>query len=111
MKHLAYPLSFLLLLLSACSKEHDPEPFVISDCMTNKIEAFKVDSNAKAVIQINSPIRKLFWFQLASIPVDVGENLFTNDCDWYCNFGCFCLESARCDEDLLGFPRDTIWRK
>jgi hypothetical protein len=109
MKILAYPLSLILIFLLACSEDHDP--FVISECMTQKIEEFKSDSNASAVIQINTPFRKLFWFQLSAIPVDIGENLFTDDCEWYCNFGCYCLSSARCDEDLLRFPVDTVWRK
>lgn len=109
MKQLIYLLSIFLAVFLACSKDHDP--FVISDCMTQKIEDFKSDTNALEVIQINAPDRKLFWFRLAHIPVDVGEDIFDNDCDFYCNFGCFCLPSFQCDEALLNYPRTTLWMK
>ena len=102
-----YLLSLFIAPMIACSEDH--EPFVISDCMVQKIEDFKSSPNAKAIIQINSPGEKLFWFQLATIPIDIGEDLYTNDCNWYCNFGCYCIESAHCDEDLLGLPMDTLW--
>jgi hypothetical protein len=109
MKILAYPFSLILIFLLACSEDHDP--VVISDCMTQKIEEFKSQPIALAVIQIDAPFRKLYWFRLNGIPPDVGEDVFTADCEWYCNFGCFCDPTSYCDEDLLNFPRDTVWRK
>ena len=109
MKHFGLPLFLILAILFACSDVH--EPFLISDCMTQKIEEFKSQPIALAVIQIDAPFRKLYWFRFDGIPIDVGEDVYTGDCEWYCNFGCYCAPSAYCDEDLLRFPMDTIWRR
>jgi hypothetical protein len=109
MKFLVYPFSLVLVILLACSEEHDT--VVLSDCMKQKIEDFKSQPTALTVIQIDAPAGKVYWFRLDGIVPDVGEDVFTSDCELYCNFGCFCDPSTYCDEDLLNFPRETIWSK
>ncbi|HEX5111503.1 MAG TPA: hypothetical protein VFV79_01540 [Saprospiraceae bacterium] len=109
MKQLFFTLSIFLVFFAACSKDHDS--FEISDCMNQKIEDFKSQPIAFAVLRINTPLRKLYWFRLEGIPIDVGEDVFTSDCEWYCNFDCYCDPSAYCNENILNFPKDTIWKK
>ena len=110
MKLLIYPFLLSLVILVACDKDHDPEG--ISDCMNQKIEDFKTSEPfAQAVVQINAPSGKLFWFQLDPNPPDAGEDVFDNDCIRYCNFNCFCDESVWCDADLLSYPMDIVWQR
>lgn len=109
MKYPGLPFSLLFAFLIACSDVY--EPSVVPECMMQKIEAFKTETNAAAVIAINAPFDKLYWFKTTNIPIDAGESVFTEECEWYCNFDCYCAPGSRCDEDLLNFPKDTIWRK
>lgn len=79
--------------------------------MTQKIEDFKLNPNAQAVIEIHAPLQNLYWFRDHGGVIDVGEDVFTSDCERFCNFGCFCDPSAWCDEALLTYPMETIWEK
>lgn len=111
MKHFLHTLLVLLLFqMTACERKDcrcDPPP----PCIEAKIESFKLQPHAQAIIKITRPNDTLYWF-VDSI-VDAGEEVLDENCDQVCVADCECDGGTIvfCDESHFGFPMETIWEQ
>ena len=89
----------------------DDEDVPPSACIQDKIEAFKSESSAHAVFEIDSPDGKLYLF--GKTCVDCGNYMYNSNCDEICvtNLEGYDIGVIPCDPAVLVSPRKKIWEK
>ncbi len=112
MKTINLKLVILVQLLWIVSCQKNSIDTSISDCINDKIEAFKNDETAKAVYSITRNEKQYYWMNTDATYFDGVEYIFGNDCENACQF---CGECALpdCTKD---FPYDKskwtlVWKK
>ena len=107
MKTLSYIAVFSFLLFLGCDENSKPDP--VTPCIQQKIDEFKQDSSAEAIIKILRPEGDLFWF------VDdeaVGFELVSDsNCGFVCVTECNCVSEHGCDPLIFSYPREVICEK
>jgi hypothetical protein len=85
-----------LIAINACT--HEPEN-TIPICMTEKINTFKSDATAKAVLSIEVKGETFYWFNTDATYYDGIEYIYGNDCNQACFF-CGECASPECIQDF-----------
>ncbi|MBC7773983.1 MAG: hypothetical protein H7246_00990 [Phycisphaerae bacterium] len=108
MKYLVQTLFlFFALLLAFCKHPEQANP---SNCLADKIEAFKQVPWAQSIVKISRPNDTLYWF-VDSI-ADGGEEVLDENCELVCVADCECIGNIEfCDETHFNFPMEIIWEK
>lgn len=98
----------LSILTASCSKDKKLTP---SGCINEKIEAFKLESNAQAVYEYDAPDGKLYLFQHSC--VDCGDYFYNEDCEVICvgNLEGFDPDVTPCELAVLNSSYTKIWEK
>jgi hypothetical protein len=109
MKKITLFLSITIILMATACKEKAET--VYSDCLEEKIAAFKSEEGAQRIVKITRPDGNLYWF--VDGYVDTGEEIVNEDCDVVCTTDCECDESViiSCDSTHFNFPQETIWEQ
>ncbi len=102
--------AFLLCLLSLFGCMKDKQEPLTTSCIEAKIEAFKQDPSAAAIIKIEKPGEPLYWFQ--DVYGDGVEEVVNDLCEFVCITDCECIgDFVFCDETHFNHPMETIWEK
>lgn len=98
----------IFLLATACKKKTET---VYSNCLEEKMEAFKNEESTQRIVKITKPDGNLYWFVDGYI--DTGEEIVNEDCEVVCITDCECDESViiSCDGTIFDFPQETIWER
>jgi hypothetical protein len=112
-KRLFYSLVFISLTFIAyqsCSN-CDDERVPPTACILDKIEAFKSESSAFAVFEIDAPDGKFYLFS-HSAP-DAGDFVYNAECEEVCitNVEGYDPGMIPCEPGVYGSPRTKIWQK
>lgn len=98
----------LALVASACDKTRQPAQ---SECIKQKIEAFRAEPDAARIIRITGPDRVLYWFE-DSLADGVEEVV-----DVECNVVCITdIEGISdpvplCDGSIFDGQQEVVWQK
>jgi hypothetical protein len=103
MKNLLY---ILLFLFAFSNCKHETQ---FSDCLNDKIEAFKSDPNAIEIVKITTSDRTLYWFR--DNIADAGEPLYEADCSVFCVTDLFGITDIPCNNDIYEVQQEKIWQK
>jgi hypothetical protein len=95
-------------MATACK---DKTETVYSDCLEEKIEAFKNEESTQRIVKITRPDGNLYWFVGGAI--DAGYEMMNEDCELVCITDCECDGNVIiiCDSTHLDFPQETIWER
>jgi hypothetical protein len=98
----------IILMATACK---DKTETVYSDCLEEKIEAFKNEESTQRIVKITRPDGNLYWFVGGAI--DAGYEMVNEDCELVCITDCECDGNVIiiCDSTHLDFPQETIWER
>ena len=96
-----------VVFFSSCEDSCPSESY--TPCLQQRIDEFKQNPSAEAIIRIERPGDSLFWF--VDKEADGVEEVVTADCSFVCITDCECITEHLCDEAIFDFPRTTIWMK
>ena len=94
-------------MTTACKEKTET---VYSDCLEEKIVAFKNEQYTQRIVKITRPDGNLYWFVDGF--VDAGEEMVNEDCEVVCITDCECDGNiVYCDSTHFNFPQETIWER
>ncbi len=97
----------IILVTTACKEKTET---VYSDCVEEKITAFKNLQGTQRILKVTRPDGNLYWFVGGAI--DAGDEMVNEDCELVCISNCDCDESViLCDSTHFDFPQETIWER
>lgn len=97
--------AFLLFLLGACHDRIDVKP----ECIHERIEEFKKETDAQMIIRIDRPEGTLYWF--INFHVDTGEEVLSEDCEVFCITDLEGITHIPCNGSIFSFPTTIVWEK
>ncbi len=107
------PFFLLALLISlvqtACFLSNDEEPEPLPACIADKVEAFKTETSALTILEVNTPDGKQYHFQHSCL--DCGDDVFDANCTFICvtNVDGYEPGMVPCEQSFFESSRTEIW--
>jgi hypothetical protein len=106
----AFTIAVTLCLFPLFGCKKDKEESLNISCIEEKIETFKQDPSAAAIVKIEKPGDTLYWFE--DIYGDGIEEVLNESCEVVCITDCECTGNfVFCDETHFNHPMEIIWEK
>ncbi len=103
-------LAAIVLANFACKKEKDySEP--LPDCINEKVEQFKKNSESIGVFTIVNDSERVYWFKVSDYAheYDACDFIYNENCEVVCGFGGLCPQTMINCPELDNPDWETIW--